>query len=108
MNPINDCPRVGPFMGVQWDKIVAHGDKTFRVVLYAAYNAFGLIGPEMNGIAVLNEDQHNVVLDQEACAGTGYFGASEAQKKRFDEVVAMPWEAFKAWVNAHKNRRYEI
>ena len=108
MNPISECPRVGPFMGVQKDKTVTHGDRKFRIVVYAGYNAFGLIGSEKNGVGVLDEDRRNVLLDDEARISSGYFGASEAQKKRFDEIVAMPWETFKAWVNEHPNRRYEI
>ena len=43
----------GQYTMVSRDHKVKFGDRTFRVVLYGAYNAFGLIGPEKNGIAVL-------------------------------------------------------
>lgn len=95
-------------MGVQMDKTVEHAGQHFRIILYAAYNAFGLVGSEMNGIAVLNEDLRNVVLDGEACIDSGYFGASDRQKARFEEIVKMDWPAFRTWVNSHKRNRYEI
>jgi hypothetical protein len=99
---------VGPFMGVTKDKVVEKGGRKFRLVLYGAYNAFGLIGSECNGIAVLDEDRKEVVLDEEAKIPSGYYGPSESQKKRFKEIRTMTWEDFRAWVNAHPRRRHEI
>lgn len=100
--------RVGPFMGVQKDQVITFGKRKFRVVLYAAYNAFGLIGSERNGVAVLDENKRAVLLDGEAQIDSGYFGASGAQFKRFDEVVAMSWGDFRAWVNQHPSKRFDI
>jgi len=108
MASVIEGTRVGPFMGVQKDQIITFGERKFRVVLYAAYNAFGLIGSERNGVAVLDENKRAVLLDGEAQIDSGYFGASEAQFKRFDEVVNMPWPQFQTWVNAHENKRFDI
>lgn len=99
---------VGPFMGVTQDETITLDGRKFRIVLYAAYNALGLIGPEKNGIAVLNEDAKDVVLDEEACIGSGYYGPSKAQKVRFNEIVAMGWPTFRSWVNSHPKRRYDL
>lgn len=108
MTAVIEGKRVGPFMGVQLDTVVTKNKRKFRVVLYAAYNAFGLIGPEMNGVAILDEDKRCVLLDGECCISSGYYGASEEQKKRFKEVVDMPWPEFRKFVNGHLRRRMEI
>ena len=100
-----ELKQVGPYMGVQRDEIVKHHGRTFRLMLYGAYNAFGLIGSECNGIVVLDEDNMCVVLDEEAKISSGYFGASDKQKARFDELVGMSWEHFEAWIDGHRRRR---
>lgn len=99
---------VGPFVGVTKDVVFKKGGRTFRLVLYGAYNAFGLIGPESNGIALLDEDEKQVILDEEAKITTGYFGPSKSQKRRFDEIEAMSVEMFKEWVNHHPRRRIKV
>jgi len=79
--------QVGPFMGVGFDKRVTFNcrnksgprTRTFRIITYQAYNAFGLIGPEFNGVAVLDEDQKQVLCDNIEREQTGYFGVSAAQ-----------------------------
>jgi hypothetical protein len=105
---ILELKRVGQFMGVQEDKTLTFGERNFRIILYGAYNAHGLIGPECNGIAVLDEDNKCVVLDEEAKQDTGYYGASERQKQRFKEVIEMTWDVFKTWVAEHPRAREAI
>lgn len=100
--------QVGPYMGVQDEGVKEFPKGKFRVVLYGAYNANGLIGPEYNGIAVLDEQARCVLLDNEAQISTGYYGASRKQKDRFQEVMAMDWEEFKHWVNNHERARHKI
>ncbi len=105
---IDTSAAVGQYVGVQYDKRVEHDGAIYRVIMYGAYNAFGLIGPEKNGIAILNESQRNVVLDEECKESSGYFGASERQLSRWDEIVNMDTKAFVAFVNGHERARYEI
>lgn len=99
---------VGPFVGVTKDAVFKKGGRTFRLVLYGAYNAFGLIGPECNGIALLDEDERQVILDEEARIASGFYGPSASQKRRFDEIEAMSVKEFKEWVNHHPRRRFEV
>ena len=54
---------VGQYTMVAKDQSLKFGNRSFRVLLYGAYNAMGLIGTEKNGIAVLDEDRRQVVLD---------------------------------------------
>jgi hypothetical protein len=67
--------------------------RTFTVLIAAAYNA-GIIGSEHNGIAVLDEDNQTLVLDQHLREGSGYFGPSARQKAEYTRVMAMDWKAF--------------
>ena len=55
--------------------------RKFRLLLYGAYNACGLIGSEYNGVAVLDEYARNVVADNIAQESSGYFGPSVKQIK---------------------------
>lgn len=77
--------------------------RTFTVVVAAAYNA-GIIGPEHNGLAILDEDNQSVVLDQHLCASTGYYGPSKEQKAEFRRVMDMDWETFSKFCRT--NPRY--
>lgn len=92
LNPIANGKSVGPFAGVldQYDtKVKPIGSaESFRVIIYAAYNAFGLIGPERNGIAILNEDRSNVFCDEIAKASSGYFGPTPSQIETFKKMTA--------------------
>ena len=69
---------VGPYTGIEFDATrevaVKGGTRHFRIVAYEAYNAFGLFGPEKNGVAVLDEDHRTVVTDEIARVDSGYCG----------------------------------
>lgn len=98
-----------PFMGVEHEfvKVVKKGKekRLFRVITYQAYNAMGLIGPESNGIAVLDEDRKCVVSDEIEKQDSGYFGASVAQQKLMEKILAMDAKTFIAFVNASRRLR---
>ncbi len=106
---ILDNPKVGPYMGIQADEVKTLDDgRRFRIILYGAYNAMGLIGSECNGIAILDEDQRLVLCDGIAQMDTGYFGASQGQRGVHDLLVGMNDSAFVAFVNTHPRSRYQI
>lgn len=67
------------------------GKRTFKIVRSSAYNA-GIIGSEYNGVAVLDDDNRQVVFDQ---GGEPY--QTTAQRQLFDRLVAAAdWPAFTA------------
>ena len=109
---ICDFPAVGPYVGVTRDRVIKFktGRKTrnFRVIVFGAYNAFGLIGSEFNGLAVFDEDNRAVLCDRIACESSGYFGPSRAQLAEFDRLAAMDWPGFRDFINAHDRTRYAI
>lgn len=100
---------VYPYMGIVYDRRVSFGKgKKFRVCIYQAYNAYGLIGSEYNGIVVFDESKMQVLCDEISREPTGYFGASAHQVQSAEQLVNTDWETFRATINTHKNHRYEI
>lgn len=81
--------RVGPFVGVCADQVRTFPNgRSFRVLVYGAYDAFGLIGPEKNGIAVLDEDNRSVLCDELGIAPSGYHGPSAEQMALFHRMTS--------------------
>lgn len=74
------------------------GDINFVIGKSTAYNARGLIGPEHNGIFVLNETQRCVVIDRHLQCQSGYFGASQEQRAEFDRITKMSDKEFLKFV----------
>jgi len=101
--------QVGPYMGVVEDSIKTFRDgRNFRVLLYGAYNAMGLIGCEHNGIAILDEDNKRVVTDRIGGIDTGYFGPSQFQRDEFARVIALDDEAFVILVNSSNAKGFYL
>lgn len=106
---VMSLPSIGPYIGVSCDEIKELGDKRkFRLIIYGAYNAMGLIGSECNGIAVLDEDNRHVVCDELAKIGSGYFGPSKEQAKLFDYLINADDKTFANIINTHPRTRYQI
>lgn len=84
-------------------KKVTFGEgRTFSVVLSSAYNAGGLIGSEVNGIVVFDEDHASVVLDRHMLASVC---PSQDQVKEFQRIAAITdWKEFTGFLRS--NRRY--
>lgn len=58
---------------------------TYKIGIASAYNAFGLIGSEHNGIFVLDDTNARVVLDRDTEEQRGYYGPSQRQWDRLRE-----------------------
>ena len=103
--------QVGPLMHVSGDVLVHFVcvKRTFRIILYGAYNAHGLIGPEFNGVAVLDEDNKRVLTDRLAQAQSGYHGPTRDQVRYFKELQDVDWDTFRDIVNTSEHSRgYDI
>lgn len=59
----------------------------YLVGIAGAYNAFGLIGPEHNGIFVLDDTNKAVVLDRHFEQSSGYSGPGKAQWLELARIV---------------------
>ena len=82
------------------------GRTTYLVGIAGAYDAFGLIGPEHNGLFVLDDTHQRVILDRHAenPAG-GYFGPSKAQWSELKRVMTMPVQDFKIFMATNPRAR---
>jgi hypothetical protein len=112
MNSIMDLPRLGPYVGISHDRVVqkntGKGRRAFRIIIYGAYDAFGLIGSECNGIAVLDDDAREVVADEIIKQPSGWSGPSHGQVQVFNSLVKANWTEFRKTVNASRRLRYAI
>ena len=110
--PVKPAPgtssTVGPFEGVTRDQVREVGNEKYRILLYAAYNAMGLVGHESNGIAVLSEDRDNVVCDELGCEPGGGDGASARQQALYDTLLTSSEAQFRETLNASSRSRYAI
>jgi hypothetical protein len=97
-------PSVGPYTFVSAD--VTRG--RYRLVVYGAYNAFGLIGSEKNGIAVLDDEDRCVVADELFIADSGYFGPSKAQVEGLRRLLTCSPKDFCKIVNSSGRNRHDI
>lgn len=88
--------------------VFCENGRSFDIALYGAYDAFGLIGPENNGIVIFDNDNHRVVLDQHCQIGTGWFGPSQKQVDEQIRIMEMKWPAFAEFVNNNKRTRESL
>ena len=95
---------VGPYTSVSRDETRGN----YRILLYGAFNAFGLIGSEYNGICVLDEKNRAVVADNICCEDSGYFGPSKAQVAAFEKMLKCNKKEFVKIVNSAPRLRYPI
>lgn len=105
--PKQGAGRVGQFMGVVRDQYRKVGAKTYRVLVYSAYNAQGLVGSENNGIAVVSDEDREVIAD---CLGVATAGSAPtaAQLALFDKLLACSDDEFKMTVNTSGRARHDI
>lgn len=96
---------VGQYEMVSRDLTRTCCGRNLRIVLYGAYNALGLIGPEGNGIAILNEDTYSVVLDEHCKEDTGYFGPSRRQVLEYARIMEMTDEQLEEFIAEHPRTR---
>ena len=111
------CGLVGknikPYTGVQLD-ITAEfktptGPRHFRIITYQAYDAYGLIGTEINGVAVLDDDQKQIVCDKMwPNRQGGWGGATQEQVENAERLADLRWDLFKSEVSTHEQCRPDI
>lgn len=81
------------------------GGTNYLIGIAGAYDAFGLIGPEHNGIFILDDDAKAVVLDRHCPASSGYFGPTPEQWAEFKRIAELPAAAFRNFCNNHPRFR---
>jgi hypothetical protein len=96
---------VGQYEMVSRDATRTCRGRNLRIVLYGAYNALGLIGPEMNGIAILDEDARRVILDGHLQEDTGYFGPTRRQVVEHSRIMGMDEDLLEEFIAEHPRTR---
>jgi len=97
--------QIGPFMyadGALRRRTVDGVD--YLVGIAGAYNAFGLIGTERNGLFVLDDTHKRVLLDEHMPKAYGGHGPTQNQWSELGKLMRMPGEAFLAFIAT--NPRY--
>lgn len=101
-------PSVGPYTGVTTDKIFTCGSQKIRAICYHAFNAHGLIGTEYNGIALLDEDRKQVIVDEVEHAPSSYDSRlALAWAAKIEELSTMNKPQFRAWLAQQGRVRYD-
>jgi hypothetical protein len=97
------------YAGVNKHVILDFGEHgSFVVLIYGAFCAYGLFGPEQNGILILDEGRKHILLDRHCEQTTGYFGPSNKQIAEWERIRQMEWETFQEFVNTNLRSRYTI
>jgi hypothetical protein len=76
----------------------------YIVGIAGAYDAHGLIGPEHNGLFVLDDTEKRVLTDRNGEIASGYNGPSQAQWLNLQDVMGMSGPKFIKWIK--KTERY--
>lgn len=91
-------PQTGPYIHDSdkvWERFFSNeggGERRFKILISSAFNA-GIIGPEINGVVILDEDRRAVVADREFC------GNLPKQFELAEALNAAPdWASFSALV----------
>lgn len=98
--------QIGPFMyadGAVRRRTVDGTD--YLVGIAGAYNAFGLIGPEHNGIFVLDDTNKQVVLDQYEPQSSGYNGPSQHQWDVLGNIMRLDDQDFITFITTNERSR---
>ena len=74
------------------------GRQTYIIGFACAYNAFGLIGSEHNGIFVLNNTKKDVVLDEVMRLDSGFYGPSHDILVELKRIRDMTPSKFLRWI----------
>lgn len=101
---------IGPYTGISREAALEFPEvgRRFRLAIYAAFNAHGLIGSEDNGIVLLDEDKRFVVLDQHFQEFSGYYGPTVRQIDEFERITKLNWTEFCEFVAVHPRARPRV
>lgn len=95
--------------GVFHLRFESNGDfpRIFTEVMANAYNAKGMIGSEMNGIAILDNGSEEYPGAYVLMDGIGR-GDKAAQRRIFEELKTMDWASFKTFVRENEQHTRAI
>lgn len=109
MNYLHQRKSLEPYkyLSVDLMKTLTNGDQ-YRIIVYGAYNAMGLVGTEKNGIAILDQQRMAVLSDEISPAPSGYDTPSTNQINLVQALMDLSDDDFKTFVNKQRHTRYTI
>jgi hypothetical protein len=90
-----------PFAFVKGAHLLVFGADSFVIVLHGAWNSFGLIGTEHNGISILCANNSRMVLSTHCRGPAGNGKVTEDQRREFERICGMDLDAFREFINTH-------
>lgn len=109
MSDLTSRPSIAPYMYISRDQVKTLADgRKYRLIIYGAYNALGLIGTEKNGIAVLDEQAMLILCDGIAPARSGYDTPHPEQLAVFNNLLLLNDADFCDYVNGCERSRFKI
>jgi hypothetical protein len=109
---VPDGGKVGPYESVYGDSLRNYNGELgrFRVFMSGAYNAYGLIGSECNGIVVLDNKEMRVLCDQIRRSDHSAYGQPPGVtlKEMHKAMLEWPDATFCDFINGHARARYKI
>lgn len=89
----------GPYIYDSKDDIFEKkfGERSFTVILSSAFNAGGIIGSEFNGIAIMDDNYRNVLVDRQV-RDRGFLGSNI--RAEFNSIKEMNWAEFSEYVRS--------
>lgn len=109
---VMNCIPVGQgcyYDGIEFMKeITFPNNRKLIVFAYRAYNAFGLIGPEKNGIGILDVTKGTILADEICKESSGYCGLSDKQYTKAQEIASYDFREMCQFVNNSGRNRYPL
>ena len=100
---------IGPYTSITKDVTRTYENgRTIRFAIYGMYNAHGLLGPEHNGVVILDDDEKLVICDKIERADSGYFGPTQRQRDAFEMLTAYSWSSLAKFVATHPRTRRKL
>ena len=91
MDPLRFGKSFGRFIGVsRAADVPSPPRRAWRILLYAAIQSGGMIGPEFNGIAIVDAVTGDTLLENHFRVSSGYYGPPPAQSNEFSRLAALP------------------
>lgn len=107
MANICNWPSIGQFYGVSHRDNLKCGGTDIIIAIYGAYNARGLIGPEYNGIVILDNTDKKVLVDGHAPhpGGSGYYGPHPDTVREWARIIHMDPSELLLFIREHPRSR---
>jgi hypothetical protein len=97
--------QLGNYTYIRWLAARTLSGTRYLVLVYGAYNAFGLIGRRAERHRRAQRHHQVGGARRPRPESIGYYGASARQVREFERLLALPDAEFRAFLTTHPRRR---